>query len=197
MEGFWPVLRVLLPARAWLLAAPMHTPPARTQSHHPRWSSSGSPATSCPSFPQRVAPCLGPVVSGAPPFRCAPGSLHTSSADNREEERILESYRQNLSLVSLFSYSIPALFAWDFFFIYIVTKVLAFTYFLLAPDSFLPRITLTKDLLQIPLPFAFNPTVFSLISKTNPEKSTDDCLERKTGRKRHDIITSFKLLGHN
>lgn len=104
MEGFWP----MLPARAWLLAAPMRTPPARTQSHHPRWSSSGSPATSCPSSPQRVAPCLGPVVSGAPPFRCAPGSLHTSSADSREEERILESYWQNLNLVSLFSYSILA-----------------------------------------------------------------------------------------
>lgn len=76
------------PARAWLPAAPTRTPPAHTRSRHPRWSSSGSPATTSPSFPQRATPSPSPVVPDAP------GSLRTSSAD-RGGKRILESHSQN------------------------------------------------------------------------------------------------------
>lgn len=108
------------PARAWLPAAPMRTPPAHTQNRHPRWSSSGSPATTSPSFPQRATPSPSPVVSDAP------GSLHTSSAD-RGGKRILESHWQNLKYnIFNFIFLILALFVQDlyyFYAIYIATEV--------------------------------------------------------------------------
>lgn len=73
-EPLWRRTITGLPAPVWVPAAPTHTPPTHTRSRHPRWSSSGIPRTSSPSFPQRGVPS-----PDTPPCHHAPGSLHATA----------------------------------------------------------------------------------------------------------------------
>lgn len=90
-EPLWRRTITGLPAPVWAPAAPTHTPPTHTRSRHPRWSSSGIPRTSSPSFPQRGVPSRGLVPKDTPPFHCAPGSLHATA---RKNNRVYESYSE-------------------------------------------------------------------------------------------------------
>lgn len=111
-----------LPAQVWVPVAPRRTPPMHTQSHHLRWSSSGSPQKSCPSIPQHEAPSPGLDAKDAPLSQCAPGSSHTGAVK-----------KKNLGIYSAnFFPLIPPLFALYFFLIR--AKALAFNFSLLVTD---------------------------------------------------------------
>lgn len=97
----------VLPVRAWAPAAPMHTPPVHIQSHHLRWSSSGSPRISSPSSPLYGPPCPGLEEKDAPLSHCAPDSSHTGAVDKKSEDLRI-TYTESTFL----SFSVPPLFAW-------------------------------------------------------------------------------------
>lgn len=74
---------LVIPAQAWVLVAPRCTPPMRSQSHHLRWSSSGSPLISSPFFLHCEPPCPALEEEDVPPFHCAPGSSYTGAANKK------------------------------------------------------------------------------------------------------------------